>query len=165
MPRKPVPWPGPDFVAQVRKAIDPTLLSLGFTTFLVEPGIKNRTSPRVLYRMGKLFFESQWDPWEALLEVMLGPRFHMKDVVPRVIVHTHYDFYLEALGLPERLPAYSDFADCRGDPTTPWFVAFTVIRETQPDVISRYASLRPKVEAISAERLPLPELLDECSEG
>jgi len=165
MPRKPTPWPGPDFVAQVREAIEPTLFSLGFTTFLVEPGIKNRTSPRVLYRMGKLFFESEWDPWDALLEFKLGPRFHMKDVLPRVIVHTHYEFYLEALGLPERLPPYSDFADSRGDPTTPWSVAFTVIRETLPDVISRYDSLRAKVEAISAERLPLLELLGEWSEG
>ena len=109
MPKKPVLWPGPDFTAVVRSELDILVHTLGFELVVSESGEKNKSNPRVRYRWNDVNLQVEWDPWDCLLEVKLGPRFHMKDVVPRVIVHTHYQFYLEAMNLHDTAPTCEEF--------------------------------------------------------
>ena len=53
MPRKPVPWPGPDFTSVVRSELDSAATALGFEVVVSEPGEKNKSNPQVRYQKGK----------------------------------------------------------------------------------------------------------------
>src|SRR5438876_1175257 len=109
MPRKPLPWPGLDFVLVVRQELDSLLTSLGFQIAKADQSEKNKRSPTVRYRRSTLHLQLEWDPWDALLEIKLDPHFHIQDVIPRVIVHTHYQFYLEAMGIADIAPTYEQY--------------------------------------------------------
>jgi hypothetical protein len=165
MPRKPVSWPGPDFAAVVRSELDSLVHSLGFELVVNDPGEKNKSNPQVRYRKGDVNLQIQWDPWDCLLEVKLGPRFHMKDVVPRVIVHTHYQFYLEAMNLADAAPTYEEFREARGEPEPEWRKAMQALKATLPEVISRYSEIRPLTEQVASRRLPNLVLLGPCGEA
>jgi hypothetical protein len=165
MPRKAVPWPGPDFAAVVRSELDGLAHSLGFQLVACESGEKNKSNPQVRYRRSEVSLQVEWDPWDCLLEVKLGPRFHIKDVVPRVIVHTHYQFYLEAMNIPDTAPAYEEFREARGQPEPQWRKAMQALKSTLPEVILRYSDVRPLTEQVASRRLPNLVLLGPCGEA
>ena len=165
MPKKPVPWPGPDFTAVVRSELDSLVRSLGFELVVSESGERNKSNPQVRYRWNDVNLQVEWDPWDCLLEVQLGPRFHMKDVVPRVIVHTHFQFYLEAMNLPDTAPTYEEFQEARGEPEPQWRRAMMALKSTLPEVILRYSEIRPLTEQVASRRLPNLVLLAPCGEA
>jgi hypothetical protein len=165
MPRKPLPWPGPNFAAVVHEELDALATSLGFEIVVSTPGQKNKTNPEVRYRRGNVHLQIQWDPWDCLLEVKLGPRFHIKDVVPRVIVHTHYQFYLEAMNWPDAVPTYDEHRAAGADPEPRWRQAIQALKTTLPEVVGRYSEIRPLAEQVASQRLPHLVLLGECSEA
>ena len=86
----------------------------------------------------------------------------MKDVVPRVIVHTHYQFYLEAMNLPDIAPTYEEFREARGEPEPQWRRAMHALISTLPQVILRYSEVRPLTEQVASRRLPKLVLLGEA---
>lgn len=150
------PAPSSSFVATARGELDSTLQSLGFTHFLSKAGEENKTLPRVLYRNSALYFEVNWDPRDFLLQILLGPRIYMQDVIERIIVHTHYAYYLEALHL-DALPSPSQAESTAAF----WRESFKVVCATLPQVVASYEEIRPEVERISEKRLPELILLNE----
>ena len=71
------------FEQEVKKILEPKLLSLGFERIKIK---ENWIYPTFLYEHDNIWFGTSWDWRDNYLEIDLGRLFFFKDVLPRVII-------------------------------------------------------------------------------